>query len=309
MADSWLRTKSKLRSHGQFARIAHKYLAPLYKKAAKDITPAELESLISEIEHGGETNKRHPAPVMAAQALGVLRRILAHGLKKQWISENPAVFIEVDHGMPVGGRDRVLSDDELVQVWKGAEVIGYPYGKAVQLLFLTAARRSEVIKADWSEFDFDAKLWRLPAERSKNGMAHELHLSDQVVSLFLSLVDGEPSKTGLLFSNSGGKPLGSLSNHKKRLDTKSSVRDWRLHDVRRTVATGLREMGISQDVTERILNHKGARTGIAAIYDKSVLMEPRKQAILAWGERVAALVASRKPANNVAYFTAGPRLG
>ena len=293
LADAWLRTKSKLRSHDELERIVNSHLKPLHNIAVVKLTPAELESLIGEIENGNKAKKRRAAPAMASQTLGVLRRILAHGIKRRWIAESPATFIEVDHGMPVGGRDRVLSDDELGKIWNAAEKMGYPYGKAVQLLFLMAARRSEVFEANWAEFDFNEKLWRLPAERSKNKLAHETHLSSQAKNLLFSLdavVDGEPPKSGLLFSNDGEKPLSSMSKHKRVLDTKSGVEGWRLHDVRRTVATGLREMGVSQDITERILNHK-ARTGISAVYDKSVLMEPRKQAILAWGERVAALVA------------------
>ena len=311
LADSWLRTKSKLRSYGQFVRIVNSSLGPLHKKAVVALAPAELESLIGEIEHGDKAKKRKAAPVMASQVLGVLRRILAHGIKKRWIAESPATFIEVDHGMPVGGRDRVLSDDELVQILGAADEMGYPYGRAIEFLMLTAARRTEAIEADWGEFDFDQKLWRLPAERSKNGLAHEIHLSPQVVEVLASLpdvVDGEFPRAGFLFSNDGKKPIRGLSNYKRRLDVQSGVQGWRLHDVRRSVATALREMGVSQDVTERILNHKGARTGIAAIYDKSVLMEPRKQAVLAWGERIEALVAGREPNGNVVDIT-GYRAG
>ena len=299
LANTWLKKKTKLKSYAELNRIVGRNLTELHRQPVTALTPADLETLLDKIEDR--------APVMAARTLQVLQSVLDQGIKMRWIAENPAQHIEVDAGLPKGRRDRVLSDSELVKVWNGTKGMGYPYGRTVQLLILTAGRRSEVIDADWAEFDFRASVWRLPAERSKNGLAHEIHLSPQAVELLMSLPSakrGKPPKCGLIFTTTGQTPIGGLSKYKTRLDTTAKVKNWRLHDIRRTVVTNMREMGISSDVVELLLNHKsGTRAGIAGVYARAKLMEPRKQAILAWGERVAALVAGRIPAENVADMT------
>ena len=188
-----------------------------------------------------------------------------------------------------------------------AEMLGWPFGRAVQLLTVTAARRSEVLGLDWAELDLDAGLWRLPAARSKNGEAHVIHLSPQAVAIVKSLrdfKDGKLPKAGLAFSTTGKTPIGGITKYKARLDMIAKVKAWRLHDLRRTAATGMSGMGFSLTVVERVLNHRGvSRSGVAGIYQRAEFLPERKVALTAWGERVAALVEGRKPADNVFDFT------
>jgi integrase len=293
LSDAWLQKRSKLRSFIQLKRITKTHLGELNSRDVASLTYADLEVLVDKVEAR--------APFMARQVALALRSILDLGVRKGWVEENRAASIEI--AAPHGGRDRVLTDPELVRIWQAAEAMGWPYGKAIQLLILTAARRSEVVGLDWSEIDVDAGLWKLPASRAKNNEAHVIHLSSQAVAVLKSLSKEKGNKlpkSGLIFSTTGNTPFSGFSKPKRRLDDAAKVEEWRLHDLRRTAATAMSEMGLSVQVVERVLNHRGmSRSGIVGIYQRSELLPERKAALEAWGKRVAALVSGRKPAGNV----------
>ena len=84
-------------------------------------------------------------------------------------------------------RDRLLRDDELVRIWRGADQLGWPFGPLVQLLATTAARRNEVADMCWSEIDFDTKLWSIPAEKMKGGKRHVVPLSPLALEILTAL--------------------------------------------------------------------------------------------------------------------------
>jgi integrase len=291
LSDDWLKTKQDLKSLIQYKRILNSHLGHLKNRDVKGIRPGELEDLFSEV-HGR-------APQMSRQVIAVLRSILDHGIKHKrppWLAENPASHIKSN--VRPSSRDRVLTDKELVKVWNAADGMGWPYGRAVQLLFLTGARRSEIIGLDFSEIDLDKCVWNLPSERAKNGKSHLLHISDQAKGILLNLKKKDEKglpKSGLAFSTTGMNPISGLSKYKARLDEKSGVSDWRLHDIRRTVATNLHEMGFGMEVVEKLLNHVGVSgSGVAGIYDKSKLLPQRKDALDMWGQRVMTIIESEE---------------
>ncbi len=95
------------------------------------------------------------------------------------------------------------------------------------------------------------------------------------------------------------------SKSKDRLDRDSGVKDWRLHDIRRSVAAGLQRLGVRLEVVETILNHiVGSRAGIVGIYQRYDFADEKRAALTAWGERLAAIVEGREPAANVVEFPA-----
>jgi len=106
---------------------------------------------------------------------------------------------------------------------------------------------------------------------------------------------GRFPKHGLLFSTTGKTPFSGFSKAKAQLDEDAEVSEWRLHDLRRTAATAMSEMGYSIQVVERVLNHRGmSRSGVVGIYQRSELLAERKAAIEAWGSRVAEIIANKK---------------
>jgi integrase len=158
---------------------------------------------------------------------------------------------------------------------------------------LTGQRREEVAGMLWSETEADRTTWTIPASRAKNHRAHIVPLSKQAKAL---LID-QPH-----FADDDRVFFGfrSFSNFKPGLDAKSGVSGWRLHDLRRTVATGLQRLGVRLEVTEAVLGHVGgSRAGIVGIYQRHEWAEEKRAALEAWGTHVAAIVEGREEGDNV----------
>src|SRR5262249_5872597 len=187
-------------------------------------------------------------------------------------------------------RDRVLTDEELVTVWKGTYKISKPFGDAIRLLVLTGARREEIGRLRWSEIEGTAI--RLSGERTKNGEPHDIPLSPPAMGIINDLPRIADSK--FVFTTNGRAPIAGWSLIKKQLDgVVELVNPWRLHDLRRTLATGLQKLGIGLQVVESILGHVGgSRAGVVGIYQRHAYDAEKRGDLEAWGKHVSALVGS-----------------
>jgi integrase len=187
-------------------------------------------------------------------------------------------------------RDRVLSDDELARVIVGAREIGGPYGGIVEILALTGQRREEVAECPWDELDLDGQIWTLPKSRTKNDKAHMVHLSHQSVAVLKRVEKKEP----FVFSVYGTKPFQGFSEAKRELNKICGVKDWRLHDLRRTCVSGMARLGIPPHVADKILNHQGGTiSGVAAVYQRHDFFSERKDALEQWGAHVGKIVSAK----------------
>ena len=140
----------------------------------------------------------------------------------------------------------------------------------------------------WNEIAGDLSTWTLPANRAKNDAAHLVPLSSQAQALLH--VAPRVSGTDLVFPGRNG-PFNGFSKAKESLDEASGVKDWRLHDLRRTMATGLQKLGVRLEVTEAVLNHvSGSRAGIVGVYQRHHWAEEKRAALAAWGAHVGAIV-------------------
>src|SRR5262249_43580988 len=120
-------------------------------------------------------------------------------------------------------------------------------------LMLTGCRREEIGLLRWSEIDMDARTITLPAERTKNGQKHVVPLSDAALNILQSM----PRRDGrdYVFGRSGNG-YSNWSEAKSRLDARVEPKEpWTLHDLRRTVRTGLGRLGVAPHVSEAVLNH------------------------------------------------------
>lgn len=186
-------------------------------------------------------------------------------------------------------RERVLSDDELAAIWGGCEKLGWPFGPAVQMLILTAQRRDEVALAEWAEIDLDAATWTIPGARMKNGETHTVPLSPAVLAI-LQAVPRFPN-CPYIFTARQGKPIAGFSRAKATLDRHSGVGDWKLHDLRRTAATGMARLGVPPHVADKVLGHKqGTIRGVAAIYNRHAYLHERRAALNTWAGFVKGIV-------------------
>src|SRR5262249_32593543 len=148
-----------------------------------------------------------------------------------------------------------------------------PYGTIVRLLMLTGQRRDEVAGMTWAEISEDLTTWTIPGMRTKNGVPHLVPLSQPVRELLQGLLSGagrlhvahqdRRTKLALVLPGERGTSFSGWSKAKSQLDRASGVSGWWLHDLRRTVATGLQRLGVRLEVTEAVLNHlSGSRGGV-----------------------------------------------
>lgn len=183
-------------------------------------------------------------------------------------------------------RERVLSEDEIVSIWRAAAASIWPYGAIVKLLLLTGQRRNEVVGMRWAEIDREAKLWTLPKERTKNGSEHRLPLSDVALSVLETL----PVLSDTLVFPARGRSATTFSGFSKckaEIDRLSGVTDWTLHDLRRTAATGMAKLNVAPHVIEKILNHvSGTFAGVAGIYNQHDYEGEMREAMTLWAGKL-----------------------
>ena len=188
---------------------------------------------------------------------------------------------------PDRARDRALDDRELAAVILAARQMPLPFGDILEVLALTGQRREEVAQMTWTEIDEPARIWRIPSQRSKNAKAHLVHISDPV----WATIQNRPRHSRFVLATSGGKNFQSFKLAKTNLDQLSGVADWRLHDLRRTMVTGMAGLGVPPHVADKILNHQsGTISGVAAVYQKHQFLAERKDALERWGKHVRDLV-------------------
>lgn len=203
-------------------------------------------------------------------------------------------------------RERVLSDDEIRDVWAGLDTITEPacFPAYVRTLLLTATRRSE--SADISTTELDGELWTIPAARYKTKLDHVIPLSAAALDLIRAQAPAKPAKNAhFVFSTtSGTKPFSGFSKAKRELNKaiadireregRPPMEDWTLHDLRRTARTLLARAGVSGDIAERCLGH--VIKGVEKVYNRYAYLDEKRAAF----DALAALVARiLNPAANV----------
>jgi integrase len=184
-----------------------------------------------------------------------------------------------------------LTDDELRQVWLAAGDFPGPRGAFVQLLLLTAARRNEVARMSWDELS--GGEWTIPAVRYKTGTAVTLPLSKAA----LAILNAVPRIEGcrFVFSSGGRKPISGFGKFKERFDAACGVKEWRLHDLRRTARSLMSRAGVPSDHAERCLGH--VMPGVRGTYDRHRYLEEMRHAFEALAAEIACIV---HPQHNVA---------
>jgi integrase len=264
-------------------------LASWQDRDIRSITRQEILAVLDAMVERG-------APIQTNRLVAALRRFFGWVVERGLLDASPMASLKPPSAE--AHRDRVLSDDELRAIWLAAQEIGYPFGRAVQLMILTGQRRSEVLEAEWREFDLERGLWSIPRERAKNDSGHVVPLAPEAVALIRSLptIGASPK---LLFTTNGTTPFSGVSKAVERLSAlacrhlNSGIKPapWRLHDLRRTFATGCARLGVPLHVVEKSLNHtSGTFGGIVAVYQRHDFLDERRRAMHTWTSYVCGLV-------------------
>jgi integrase len=300
-ADRFLRdyVKHEWTASYEFAEgILRLHVKPVLKaRPLPSITKAHVTAIFDKLPAGKAALRRN--------VYAVVRRLFRWAVGRGDIERSPLEGFEAP-AAAAAARDRVLDDEELRLVWNASGELIKPFCALYRLLILTGQRREEVGALPWTELDRQAALWRLPAARAKNGKASDIHLSAHTVAALDAVAGGEKwPRRGFVLTTTGDTPISGYSKAKARLDGEMlriarkagqdagenpedvSIQRWRVHDLRRTLATGMQRLGVRFEVTEAILNHvSGARSGVAGVYQRHDWKDEKRAALDAWGEHV-----------------------
>jgi integrase len=280
IANAYLDTVKHLRSWRDIESRTRCHIIPkLGNKAVGEVTRADVVDFLDRLER--EEGLRH----QVNRCRETLRAIFAYAIERELVTVNPIVGVSKRKvELP---RERTLTADELIALWQAIEKLPELSRAFFRVVLLTGARRNEVGRISWSELDLDAGLWRLPAERNKSGRAFEIPLTPTVIETLRAL----PRIGPMVFALDGKRPM-TLHQLIERVRRDAGLLDVRLHDLRRTLRTGLAELGVNFEVAERVLNH--AMPGLQAVYNRHNYLAEKRRALTLWAEHVITIAEKRE---------------
>jgi integrase len=261
-----------------------------------DITPHDVIAVIDEAIARGASYQAH-------NLLGHVRRLFNWAIARGVYGLDRSPCDRMKPKVVIGKkalRTRVLTDPEMRALWNAADQLGYPYGPLFRLLMLTGQRKSEVAEARWTEFDLDRKLWVIPAERMKADAPHVVPLTDDAIAV-LKALPRFTTRNHLFSTTYGEKAVNGFSKAKDRVDALMPAPDWVIHDIRRTVRTGLSSLPVPELVRELVIAH--TKPGLHKVYDQYAYVDEKRHALELWAARLRSIVDPR-PAKVIDLATA-----
>jgi integrase len=261
-----------------FERIERHLMAhakPLHSSALAEVSRRAIAELLAKIEAGS-------GPVARNRVRSSLSAFFSWCIREGLCDTNPVTGTgKANEG---SARERVLTPKEIAKLWTtllpGQHVA---FIDVLHLLLLTGQRREEIGSLRWSEVDWDRKVIVLSPERVKNRREHTIPLSPQALTVLHRAMHDNPAS-----SKNDGRVFRSFSwsDEKKRLDAGLPIAPWRLHDIRRSVATILADkLGVLPHIVEAILNHvSGHKAGVAGTYNRAKYLDEMRDALDRWGK-------------------------
>jgi integrase len=288
------------RSAGAMGKTLRQHLSQHLSRPAISFTKGDATAVLSNLIERGY-------PQSANKLRRLMHAMFRWGATAGWVRINPIAGIEAP--APEIQRDRTLTDDELVEVWNASATLPVAWQAAVRLMILTAQRRSEVGGMLHDELHLPSSLWTISAARSKNGLADLTQLAPRSLAVLATVPKFD--KCPYVLSNDGKRPIGGWSKLKTALDKAildarkaaaieigedpakvQPMEPWRLHDLRRTAATGMARLGAQPHVIDRVLHHSPKRQGILGTYNMFQYFAERQEALFRWAAKVDELIAA-----------------
>ena len=291
-----------------------KYVIPRFGDwTASAVRRADLREALREIrENHGLTTARRVG--------GLLKRFFRWTVGQDAIDADPMAALDLPGSEVV--RERTLSDAEIKAIWLATDPSSaseerhpsrYPWGAYFRLLLLLGQRRGEIAAMRWSSLDLDKGTWSLESGETKSARAHLVPLPRAAVDLLRSLPrlghqDGGKVFSDWVFTTNGRTPISGFGKAKIWLDDAMKVvlrkegdevmlAGWRVHDIRRSVATNLAKLGVDPFVRRRVLNH--SLTGIDRVYDQHDYLERKRAALDLWAKHLAEIIDGKTGGENV----------
>ena len=254
----------------------------LSQKKIGDIEATDVQHILDGLE----------APSTRRHAFLRLQGLFSFAVKRGYIDRSP--IDRLDCPADQEPRERVLPDAELRQVIETARVYGYPYGTIVELCAIIGQRRQQIGSLRFDHVDFAAKTITWPPELMKTGRRHTIPLGPMTEHILKGMT---PSVDGFYFPSRAGGGFVGWSYHKSKFDDECGVKNFRIHDLRRTLATRWQELGIEIATTEKLLSHSAITGGLVGIYQRSTYLTQMNAAVQKWEEYLQALLSKTEDAN------------
>ena len=252
--------------------------------ALEDIGPADILSVVRRMSH---------TPRSAECARQTIAQIFQFAIRNLRTRQNPAREVVGAVEVPEAQRRAALAPKDIplflsaVDAYTGKVQTKY----AAKLLLLLWVRKCELVEAKKSEFDLDAGIWRIPAQRMKAGQEHMVPLSTQAIKCLrecFKLASGSE----FVFPHHGSldKPMGSSTLNV--VFNRIGYAWFTPHGMRATASTMLNEMGYRPDVIERQLAH-AERNKVRAAYNHADYLQERKQMMQQWADYIDGLLSEK----------------
>ena len=251
-------------------------LGELGNRSIHDVKRQDIHLILDDLVEQGKNTA-------ANRALAHIRKFFGWLVERGYLEHSPADHIKPRHEEQE--RERVLTDEEIRSIWNAADAMSGPYSAWLKLCFLCGQRRLETASLRRSQI-IDG-CWHLSGADTKNKQLHIIPLSHQAMAIVDELLnqDGEYLiKTG----RTGDKPVNGFSKAKVQLDRYSGVSDWKIHDIRRTVATNLSKLGVDRFLLQRVMNHTDK--SVTKIYDRYSYLDEKREALQKWADRLDGIV-------------------
>ncbi len=230
------------------------------------------------------------APIMANRTLALVRKMFNFAIEHEWLDVNPCHMVK--RPAEERQRDRVLSEDEIRLVWTALDDESPLIAVLFRIRLLTAQRGGEVHGAAWVEFDLANGWWTIPAERSKNGLAHRVPLSPQALRTLKPWRQAVGESPWVFpSSRQKGPHIAHAQKAIERIVRASGVQ-FRGHDLRRTAASLMVGAGVPRLVVSKVLNH--VETGVTAVYDRHSYDLEKRAALDFWGKRLDQIISGKR---------------
>lgn len=286
------------------------------EKPVAEIGDGVIFDLIEQTREKGvpglAVNKKGPSEARARSMYSALSSMFRWLVDKRRVKINPCGAVSRPE-TPIK-RERVLTDSEIAVFWDACDEIGEPFRQLLRLLLLTGCRLNEVAGMRRTEFSEDGATWTIPSSRTKNRLPLVVTLSPLALDILKQV--RSPPDSDFVFSTTGRTPVSGWSKMKKRLDAamlaiarrnaqkadsdpkKVAIAPWRLHDVRRTVVTGMNNIGVMPHIVEACVNHvSGTKGGVAGVYNHAAYLDEKRAAWERWASHIASLVEGRLRSN------------
>ncbi len=278
------RKGDKIKSLPEAMRVMRKNFGKHLDQPAKDFDRAKMRELRDEIDAR--------APIMALRFHGYCGPFFSWAEDEEIVEVSP--LYKVRKLAMERKRDRVLSDEEMRSIWWACDSLnsdsGKAFGRMTRFLLATAQRKMEA-----GELRYRSLLggyWKQRAEENKSGREHRVLLP----GLALDQI-GRGSPGDLVFGSASGAVITNFDKLKKELHRISGTSGWSLHDLRRSAASKMAELGVARDTIDGVLNH--SISGVAAHYIHADLEKQKGDALEKWDAELRRII-GKKSATAVA---------